>query len=163
MKLKVSSIPASLWRRALAYIIDIFVIQIVIIFPFQKVLKELGGDFAEKGVFQTYSYILSNPDYMQAILPKLFMIFAVVSTLSVLYWSILEFKIGQSVGKILLNIYVKSQKKELTFGQCFLRSVTKISTFPLILDTLYLLLSRGNQRFFEKISKTFVVEQRYSL
>jgi len=161
VKLKVKFFPASLWKRAFAYVIDVFVINLIIILPFQKLLEELGKGFSEQGFFEMYKYFLSNQNQLQSVLPKLFLIFTVISILSVLYWAILEFKIGQSVGKILMNVYVKSQTKQLTFWQCFLRSITKVSTLPLILDASYMLFTRGYQRYFEKISKTFVVEARY--
>lgn len=163
MKLKVKFFPAPLWKRAFAYLIDVFVINLVIVMPFQKVLESLGKGFLEKGFFEVYKLLLSDPNQLQSVLPKLFFVFTVISLLSVLYWALLEYKIGQSVGKILFNIYVKSQTKQLTFWQCFLRSITKVSTLPLILDASYMLFTRGYQRYFEKLSNTFVSEQRYSL
>lgn len=156
MKLKVKFFPASLWKRAFAYVIDVFIINLIIIMPFQKVLEELGKGFSGKGFFETYKILLQT----ELQLPKLFFVFIVISILSVLYWAILEYKIGQSVGKILFNIYVKSQTNQLTFWQCFLRNVTKVSTFPLILDASYMIFTRSYQRFFEKMSRTFVVEPR---
>lgn len=161
MKLKVQFFPASLWKRAFAYIIDVFVINLVIIMPFQKVLEELGQGFADKSFFETYKVLMQSE--LQAIIPKLFFIFTLISLLSVLYWAILEYKIGQSVGKILFNIHVKSQTEKMTFWQCFLRNVTKVSTFPLILDASYMIFTRGYQRYFEKISRTFVVEPRLTI
>lgn len=161
MKLKVKFFPASLWKRAFAYVIDVFVINLVIIMPFQKVLEDLGKGFADKGFFETYKLLAQSE--LQSILPKLFFIFTIISLLSVLYWAILEYKIGQSVGKILFKIHVKPQTKVLTFWQCFLRNVTKISTLPLILDASYMIFTRGYQRYFEKLSKTFVVEPRLTL
>jgi len=159
MKLKVSLFPAPLWKRAFAYIIDSFIINLIIIMPFQKPLEDLSKGLAEKSFFEAYKALLQTD--LQAILPKIFFIFTITSLLSVLYWAILEYKIGQSVGKILFNIYVKSQTEKLTFWQCFLRNITKISTLPLILDAGYMILTKGYQRYFEKISKTVVVEQRY--
>jgi len=161
MKLKVQLFPASLWKRGFAYIIDVFVINLVIIMPFQKVLDELGKGFADKSLFETYK-LLTQPE-LQAVMPKLLLIFALISFLSILYWAILEYKIGQSLGKILFNIYVKPQTKEITFWQCFLRNITKVSTLPLVLDASYMLFTRSYQRYFEKLSKTFVVEPRLSL
>ncbi len=162
MKLKVKFFPASLWKRALAYIIDVFVINLIIIMPFQKLLEGLGKGFSGKGLFETYKFLLSSQTQLQTVLPRLFLIFLIISVLSILYWAILEYKLGQSVGKILFNIYVKSQTKQLTFWQCFLRNVTKVSTFPLILDASYMIFTRGYQRFFEKMSKTFVAEPKLS-
>lgn len=161
MKLKVSFFPAPLWKRAFAYIIDSFVINLIIIMPLQKPLEEIGKGIAEKSFFESYKILLQTD--LQALLPKLFFMFTIISLLSVLYWAILEYKIGQSVGKILFNIYVKSQTEKLTFWQCFLRNITKVSTLPLILDAGYMILTKGYQRYFEKLSKTVVVEPRYTI
>lgn len=163
MKLKVKFFPASLWKRGFAYIIDVFVINLIIILPFQKVLEGLGKGFSGKGLFETYKFIFSNQAQLQSVIPKLFLVFMVIALLSILYWAILEYKIGQSVGKILFHIHVKSQTGKLTFWQCFLRNITKVSTFPLILDASYMIFTRGYQRFFEKISKTFVLEPKASI
>ena len=163
MKLKAKFFPATIWKRGLAYIIDLFVINLIIIMPFQKILEDLGKGFSGKGFLEIYRFLTSNPSQLQAIIPKLFVIFLVIALLSILYWAILEYKIGQSIGKILMRIYVKSQTGNLTFKQCFLRNVTKISTFPLILDASYMIFTKGYQRFFEKISKTFVLEQKIKL
>lgn len=161
LKLKVSLFPAPLWKRVFAYVIDTFIINLIIVMPFQKPLEELGKGLAEKSFFEAYKALLQTD--LQAMMPKIFFIFTVISLLSVLYWAVLEYKIGQSVGKILFNIYVKSQTERLTFGQCFLRNITKVSTPLLILDAAYMILTKGYQRYFEKISRTIVVEQRYTL
>ncbi|MBU4502079.1 MAG: RDD family protein [Nanoarchaeota archaeon] len=163
VKLKVKFFPASLWKRAFAYIIDVFVINLVIVLPFQKVLDALSNGISDKSIFESFAYFSANTAQFQAIFPKLIFIFSVIAILSILYWAILEYKIGQSVGKILFHIYVKPQNKDPTFWQFFLRNVTKVSTFPLILDAMYMIFTRGRQRYFEKISKTFVVEAKYSL
>lgn len=160
-KLKVSFFPASLWKRAFAYIIDSFVINLIITMPFQKPLAELSKGIADKSFLEAYKALLQTD--FQAVLPKLFFMFTITAALSVLYWAILEYKTGQSVGKILFNIHVKSQTEQLTFWQCFLRNITKISTLPLILDTGYMILTKGYQRYFEKLSRTVVVEQRYTI
>ena len=83
----------------------------------------------------------------------------IVSLLSLFYWGFLEYKFGQSVGKIIMKISVKSTlRKKLTFTQTTIRSITKLSTILIILDTLYMLYKKGNQRYFEIISKTKVIE-----
>jgi len=161
MKLRVAFFPASLWKRVFAYIIDVFVINLIIVMPFQKPLEKMSEGFSNKGFLETYQLFL-RPEF-QSLVPKLLSIFLVTSLLSALYWAILEYKISQSVGKILMGIYVKSQGDKLTFWQCFLRNVTKVSTLPLVLDSAYMVLSKGYQRYFEKISRTAVVEQRYEI
>ncbi len=163
MKLKVKSFPAPLWKRVLAYIIDTIIISFVISMPFQGVLEDLQGDVANKGFLETYTFFSQNPYFLESVFPHLISIFFIVSALSILYWAILEYKIGQSVGKILMRLRVISDDKKLTFGRCIIRNITKVGTILLILDTLYLFFSRTNQRYFEKITQTKVIEERVSL
>jgi len=72
----------------------------------------------------------------------------------------MEWKFNQSVGKILLGLVVVSTtKKTLTFGQALTRNVTKLSNILLILDCINIFKDKKkNQRYFEKISKTQVLE-----
>lgn len=84
----------------------------------------------------------------------------VVASLTLLYWSFLEFNFQQSVGKILMRIKVKGTgKKAPTIFQIIIRNVTKLSTVLIIFDTLYMILKKSNQRYFERISKTTVVRE----
>jgi len=79
----------------------------------------------------------------------------------VLYWSVLEWKIGQSLGKYIMHIYVKTtiRKSKLKYWQCFIRNLSKISSLLLVLDCIFFIWSK-NQRFLERLSKTIVVEKR---
>ena len=60
VKLKVKFSPASLWKRAVAYIIDVFVINLVVVMPFQKVLEGLTNGMEDKGFFETLQYPLRS-------------------------------------------------------------------------------------------------------
>ena len=77
--------------------------------------------------------------------------------LTLIYWSLSEYIFYQSPGKFAFNIYVRSKEKELKFWQCLIRNVTKISLILLFLDSLKVILKKDYQRYFEKISKTEVV------
>ena len=75
----------------------------------------------------------------------------------ILYFSVFEYKLHQTIGKMLFRIEVVSAKK-LTFTQCLLRNLSKISLVVLFIDTLYMLRS-GSLRFLDKIAQTQVAEQ----
>ena len=77
--------------------------------------------------------------------------------LTILYWAVLEYKLGQTPGKMLMKIRVRSLNAQLTFKQCIFRNITKLSFLLLLLDTLYTFKS-GNQRFFDTLAQTQVIE-----
>lgn len=126
---------ASLWKRGLAYLVDVFLIYIIIMIPFKNNLELIKTEMPS----------------------DLLAISFLIAILSLFYWAILEYKIQQSVGKMLFRIYVKSRTKKLSFWQCLVRNLTKMSMFFLFLDCLYLLITRGHQRYFERLSGTEVV------
>jgi len=155
MNLKLKAGPAPLWKRVFAYCIDLAIINLIIVFPFQGVMQKMMGTEIEgfKGLFQ---FAKTNLELTKI----LFFISLIMSILTVLYWAILEYKIQQSIGKILFKIQVKSTKRnKLTFSQCLIRNLTKISLLPIALDSLYMIFTRKNQRYFEKMSNTEVIDK----
>ncbi|MBI4447638.1 RDD family protein [Candidatus Woesearchaeota archaeon] len=159
MKVKMKSVPAPLWKRVMAYIIDLLLLNLVVVPPFQKILKKVVP--ASPSFKESYQFFLNNNVDMQTILLAAFgLVF-----FSLLYWVLLEYKLGQTVGKIVMNIYVKTKGKEqmITPGQSFLRNLPKISSIFIALDTAYMLYTKTNQRYFEKLSNTEVVEQGWSI
>ncbi|MBL7051804.1 MAG: RDD family protein [Nanoarchaeota archaeon] len=134
----------ALWKRIIAYLIDLLVISFLIMTPLMR--------FTERPA--TFSEIFTSITSTQTITVSI-----LVSLLSLFYWAYLEYKFGQSVGKIIMKLSVKSTlRKKLSFTQTVIRSITKLSTILIILDTLYMLYKKGNQRYFEIISKTKVIE-----
>ncbi len=143
--------PNLLWRRYIAFFIDFIVVYFIVVIPFRPFLNSLPQT---KDFSQFYS--LFSAEKLTALKP-LFYIALTVSFLTILYWSILEYKTGQTLGKKLLNIKVNSKENELTFWQCFLRNISKINTLILILDVFYMWYYQTNQRYLEVLSKTEVV------
>lgn len=146
--------PAPLWKRTFAYVLDILLVDLVIVLPFQPLLNKISGtgeDFAEM-----YSFFNNNPTNMKII----FFVSLLISLFTVLYWAILEYKLQQSVGKMIMNIYVRSKTKNLTFYQCFVRNISKMSLLPLILDCSYMFFKKTNQRYLEKMTNTEVIDKR---
>ena len=138
------------WKRILGLFIDLAVVDFIITKPLSKLVEGMIpksiGSFNE--VFQVFS------------LNKLFLISLIIGLLGVLYWSILEYNIGQTLGGLILNLKVRSvDNKKFNFSQVLLRNVTKISVLFLLLDSIHILFSPKKQRFFEKLSKTETVEK----
>ncbi|MFH1331728.1 MAG: RDD family protein [archaeon] len=161
MKLRMNEVNASFWKRVIAYIIDAIIINIIIIWPFQKVIVRLSVDFQSNNIMQVYNYISSNQEAIRATLPEMAILFVIVSLLTIAYWAILEYKLRQSIGKMILNIYVKSDEKTLTLSQCIIRNISKISGILLLIDCIGIIGNR--QRFLERISKTRVIEKRFTI
>ena len=146
--------PASLWRRAIAFVIDLLIIEFIIAFPFRSILS---GGIPVGSVRETYSYLQSHP----GIGFRMNMVMIVIGLLALLYFAILEIKIQQTIGKMFMNIYVKSMTKRLTFWQCLVRNMFFILIFPFILlwiiDPIFMIFTKDNRRLSEILSKTMVV------
>jgi uncharacterized RDD family membrane protein YckC len=89
-----------------------------------------------------------------------------MSILIILYFLMLEIKMSQTIGKMLMKVYVVSDNKELKAWQLLARNLVFIPIFPFvllwILDPLFMLFTKTNQRLSEILGKTRVVE-KYSL
>jgi|ETNmetMinimDraft_2_1059921.scaffolds.fasta_scaffold23329_3 hypothetical protein len=148
--------PASLWKRGLAFMIDMLLIDFVVIFPFRGILSKIMP--ASVSYSQAYSYLIENPGFAKI----LSAITVAIGILALIYFSILEWKLNQTVGKILMNIYVVSVSKELRYWQALVRSLFIIPLFPLVLlwviDPLVLAFSKTNQRLSEILSKTKTIQ-----
>jgi len=154
MEFKLKEKNAALWKRLLSYIIDSFVVYFIILFPFKGYYNTLTTSLNNG--------ILTNPDILNQLkdlAPKFFLISFIVALLTILYWAIFEYYFKQSIGKMLFKIRITSTKKTLKFWQSFLRNISKSSLLILFIDSIFILFSKNNQRFFEKISKTKVIER----
>lgn len=148
LSMKYSFTPAPLWKRAFAYVIDVLIISVIIFLP----LNQISPSKAVEA--ETFMDIWASINEQITVKTILFGLIAAI--LTILYWSILEYKTSQSIGKMLMKIKVHSSQP-LTFWQCVLRNITKFSTLFLFLDTLYMLKS-GTKRYFDKLSQTEVIE-----
>lgn len=143
---------APLWKRIIAYIIDLAIVNIVIIIPFKPVLDKItlkNGDF-----LTFYNFYVNNPEYTST----LFLISFFIALFMLIYWTVLEFTLQQSIGKIVFNLKVISENKKLNLWQCLVRNISKINTILIIIDSLFIFKSIKNQRLLEKLAKTYVVE-----
>lgn len=132
-------------KRAYAYIIDFFVVS-----AFMWILAYIAY-FAINyfNIFEVYHYAIF-------ILPFII----------ILYFTLMEGSIGATIGKRLMFIEVVSPIRgyryrygKISYGQAFVRSLSKIFWLPIILDILLGKLS-GNVRILDKVSRTVVVEER---
>ena len=135
-------------RRVIAYVIDFLVVS-----AFMWIFSYFAYFFINYlNMFQIYHYFIF-------ILPILILV----------YFTFLEKNLGATVGKRLMFIEVKStvarrnrngRHYRLTYGQAFIRSLSKIYWFPIIIDVILGKIS-GKTRLLDGFSKTTVVEERY--
>jgi len=146
-------VAAPVYKRILAFIIDLIVLEFVVIYPFRKVLISIIPDAS---ITQTTSLLQSNPGITQTIYLTMF----AIGVLMIAYFTILEFKLQQTIGKMLLNIYVAGKP---TFIQCLVRNLFLMPLFPFfilwITEPLFMLLNKEHQRLLEILSKTKVVSK----
>ena len=146
---------ASVLKRTGAFIVDLLIINIVILFPFRSIFE---------GVLPTANFSEAL-DFLRS--PESSMILEVimiaVGILTMLYFMLLEKKIAQTPGKMLFGLFVRSQGKDLKNWQLFVRNMFLIPIFPFVLlwlvDPIVLLFTKENQRLSEILSRTKVVEQ----
>lgn len=133
-------------KRTIAYVLDFFVVS------------------AFMWIFSYLAYFAINYYNMFSIYNYLIWILPIVT---VLYFTILEKNIGATVGKRLMFIEVRSTRQartvrrsraQVTYAQAFIRSISKVYWFPIIIDVVLGKIS-GNTRILDKISRTVVVNE----
>jgi len=147
---------APVLKRILAFIIDILIVNMIVLFPFRGIFNKImpqGDSFSE--TFQ----LLNSQAYSQA----LSIIMFAVSFMTIIYFMLFEKKLQQTPGKIIMNLYIETAKKDLKYWQLFLRSMFLIPIFPFILlwviDPIVIFFTKENQRLSEIISNTKTVEK----
>jgi uncharacterized RDD family membrane protein YckC len=175
--------PASVFKRLLAFVVDLLIVNFVIISNFtnslSKILPEsLISDALSGDMSLISTFLNSNPD----IYSKFVFICFICIALTIFYFSYMEFKFGQTIGKMLFKLYVikiprktnnarntiknvkigSFDKLKISFFDSFMRSLIFIPVFPFfllwILDPFFMIINRSNLRLSEKISRTMTVE-----
>ena len=176
--------PALIWKRIIAFFIDITLINFVILFPFRKLFQSLlPKDYSFS---EAYRLLSTSASYTGYITKASF----VMSLLIILYFLMMERKMGQTIGKMLMKIYVVDAREKVAYEnasharvhlassrstsdnndsktwQLFARNLVFIPLFPFVLlwalDPLFMFFTKTNQRLSEILSRTKVVE-KYSL
>jgi uncharacterized RDD family membrane protein YckC len=86
-----------------------------------------------------------------------------MSLFAILYFLLLEKKIGQTPGKMIFNISVAGESGEVRLWQLAIRSIFLIPIFPFFLlwvvDPLFMFFTKSSQRLSEILSRTKTVEK----
>lgn len=154
---KIFFAQASVLKRIIAFIADLFIVNMVILFPFKRIFDDIIPDTSSFS--ETLDLLSANAEYSASIT----IIVLSASILTILYFMAMEKKFGQTPGKMLFNLYVVSQAKKMRYWQLFVRSMFLIPIFPFVLlwviDPIVMLFTKENQRLSEILSRTKVVEK----
>ena len=152
---KIIFAQASILKRAAAFAIDILIVNLVILFPFDTIYRKIvpSDSFSE-----AIKFLSSNADST-----SIKVIAVSASIVTILYFMIFEKKLKQTPGKMLFKLYVWGEGKDLKYWQLFARSIFLIPSFPFVLlwiiDPIVMLFTKENQRLSEILSRTKVVEE----
>ena len=146
--------PANILKRALAFFFDLMIISFII-YPLESVLRNF---IPENASYSEAFAIINNPE----LIPIITTISIMISIIAVIYFTILEYKFQQTLGKMIAKIYVVSDNKKLLFWQCLVRNLFLLPFIPFILlwviDPIYILFTKENKRFSDMLAKTNVIE-----
>ena len=152
--------PALIWKRIAAFFIDMLILNLIVLFPFRALFKNIfPKDYSFSEAYRLLGSSANFTGYISSIS-------LVMSILIILYFFMLERKMSQTIGKMLMKIYVVSDNKDLKAWQLLARNLVFLPVFPFVLlwviDPLFMFFTKTNQRLTEILSKTKVVE-RYSM
>ncbi|MEK6835701.1 MAG: RDD family protein [Nanoarchaeota archaeon] len=140
----------SIWKRGFAFLIDILIIQFIVNFSFRSQIEK---QISNGNLIEVYNLINQNYILYQPFILKLSIVTAL---LSLIYFTLLEWKLNQTLGKMLLKI--KVMPKRLKFWQALVRNLSKstffinYTSFIFLVDLFYLGFTK--QRLFDKLAKT---------
>ena len=154
------------WKRLLAFLIDLSIINLVVATPFRNILAQLVP--RSQSYTEAYNYVLMNPGVSYS----LYVVTFLIAFLALIYFTILEWGLGQTIGKKLLGLWVvrdlgdnisKYKLASPGFWQCLLRHLIIIPITPFLLlwiiDPIVSMFSGKQQRLSEKITRTKVVAE----
>jgi len=148
--------PASLLKRMSAFIIDLLLLDLIILFPFNSIFDKIikGNTIKEQVMF-----IQNNP----LLMGKVSFIFLITGIIATIYFSYFEYKIKQTPGKLLFNIFTISEIEKPKFIHYLTSNLFLIPIFPFYLlwfiEPIYAFMSPKNQRLTEKISKILTLQK----
>lgn len=139
-------ILVSIWKRLLAFIIDLFIIEFVLLYPFTKIAEKAMQNF--------------DPSFMffQDSLVKLML---AVALIYVLYFTMFEYSLGQTIGKMLMKCSsVANDNKKMSFLQALGRNLFLVPVIPFvflfIIDVIFILVKKTSLS--EMLTKTKTIE-----
>ncbi|MBI2105641.1 RDD family protein [Candidatus Woesearchaeota archaeon] len=134
------------WKRFFAFLVDLAIVEFIITKPLNKIITNSIYDF-------DFSLVeLSSFSF------KIIFVSLSIGIIGILYWAVLEYKIGQTLGALIFNLRARSEKGSLSFGKSFLRNLSKVSIAFLLIDSINIFFNEKKQRFLERYSGTITVQ-----
>ena len=90
--------PALIWKRIAAFFIDILILNVLVLFPFRALMLEI---FPGSYSFPDAYALLSAGRYAA----QLTSISLAISILVILYFFMMESRMGQTIGKMFMILY----------------------------------------------------------
>jgi len=147
--MKFKEVPAPIFKRLFAFVIDILIIDLVLLWPMNNVLSKI------------FSGKISSNSIAEIISSQFYLIFC-VTVIFILYFTLFEYKLGQTVGKMLVNLYSVSMEGNMNSWQAIGRNLFLIPMVPFVFlwvaDPLFIIWR--NQSLSEFLTKTKTIEQR---
>ena len=126
-------------RRFAALLVDIIILTLFM-YVVSAVVFLL---FAQLGIFSVLNYWI-----------------IIAAIIIIVYFTIMEGITDSTLGKRLLKLKVKAVNGNVGYRKAFIRSLSKIYYFPLILDVILgFIFVNSNDRILDKISGTYVVSE----
>lgn len=147
----------SIWKRGFAFLIDLLIIQVIVNLAFSNYIEKSIGD--GMNIIETYQYINANYELFSGFLLTISIITAAIL---LIYLTLLEWKLNQSLGKMIFKIKVSSYNKKLKLWQALIRNLPKALflinyvSWIFLFDLIYLAFTRT--RFFDKLAGTYLVK-----
>ncbi|MDT8781974.1 MAG: RDD family protein [Candidatus Bathyarchaeota archaeon] len=107
--------------------------------------------------------ILFNPGMWWFLVWGWLITLLLMGVISLLYYVILEIKWGATLGKRIMGLQVQTvDGHQVTFGKSFIRNITKILSFLIIIDWLVGIVTEGDkrQKFTDRMAGTTVVSTK---
>lgn len=138
--------------RIMAFIADLIIINFILFMPARNILL---------GIAPTEISSIGQITETTTMLISTIMLFLSIIALS--YFSLLEFLIKTTPGKMLFRLKIKAENNKLTLPKCILRSLFIIPTFPFVLlwvaEPAYYIFSKEKLRLTEKLTGTKIIQE----
>jgi uncharacterized RDD family membrane protein YckC len=112
--------PAGFWKRALAFVYDLIIINLIIFWPFERLFSKY---ISNMNIFSNASITYSFP-------PKIYYAIFFISILALLYFTFMEYYLSQTLGMMLLNIKAIGPAEDIGFWKSMARNCFILPFFP---------------------------------
>ncbi len=136
--------PARFWKRLIAFIADLMIIDIVLLSPFTN-------------YFTTIMPLIEKMGSSSEIPAGLITALTLIGIIVLLYFTLTEYLLGMTPGMQLFRLRIKGER---TMINCIIRNLYALPVFPFtilwVVDPIYLIMK--DERVLERITKTSTVE-----